>query len=158
MADVETVDATASGLVLDLFATICDATTDVLARNDDWGWSGRRDTQYAVDLAMDDACVPPLHMAGYAVLSEESGVTLPPGVASVGDAAGVVVVDPLDGSTNAGLHVPWCATSLCLVAGGEPTVAMVANLRTGDRYHAVAGAGAHLNGRRITVGDRKTHV
>ena len=29
-----------------------------------------------------------------------------------------IVVDPLDGSTNAALGLPWCATALCLVVAG----------------------------------------
>lgn len=139
--------------VLSLFASICDAATDVLRRNDDWGWSGQRDTQYTVDLAMDDACIGPLLDAGYAVLSEESGVSLPPGVSSIEETEGLVVVDPLDGSTNASLGLPWCATALCLVVEGEPTVATVANLRTRDRYEAVRGGGATLNGRSIHVNE-----
>jgi len=139
--------------VLALFASICDAAADVLVRNDDWGWSGQRDTQYTVDLAMDDACRTPLLDAGYAVLSEESGVSLPAGATTIEETAGLVIIDPLDGSTNASLGLPWCATALCLVIDGEPTVATVANLRTRDRYEAVRGGGATLNGRRIHVAE-----
>jgi fructose-1,6-bisphosphatase/inositol monophosphatase family enzyme len=62
-----------------------------------------------------------------------------------------VVVDPLDGSTNASLGLPWCATSLCLVVDAEPTVSMVSNLATGARYSAVRGDGARMNGEVITV-------
>jgi len=140
-----------AGEVLDLFASISDAASDVLARNDDWGWSGRRDTQYTVDLAMDDACLPPLLAAGFAVLSEESGVTLPAEVGSVDETRGLVVVDPLDGSTNAALGLPWCATALCLVVDGDRIVATVTNLRTRDRFAAVKGGGATHNGRPTTV-------
>ena len=61
---------------------------------------------------------------------------------------GTVVVDPLDGSTNASLGLTWCATSLCLVVDGTPTVAMVANLPTGTRYTGVLGGGAKLDGKR----------
>ena len=143
----------APSAVLDLFASVCDQAADVLARNDDWGWSGQRATQYQVDLAMDDACLPPLLDAGFAVLSEESGVTLPAGAAHVAETTGLVIVDPLDGSTNAALGLPWCATALCLVVDGEPVVATVGNLRTRDRYAAVRGAGATLNGRATHVAD-----
>ena len=74
----------------------------------------------------------PLLAAGYSVLSEESGLQHPAGGPS---ALGAVVVDPLDGSTNASLGLPWCATSLCLVVDGVPTAAMVANLATGRALH-----------------------
>jgi fructose-1,6-bisphosphatase/inositol monophosphatase family enzyme len=134
--------------VLALFGSICDATSAVLRSTTDWGESGRRPGQYLVDLDVDNVCVIPLLGAGYAVLSEESGLQHP---ADGSSAIGTVVVDPLDGSTNASLGLPWCATSLCLVVDGVPTVAMVANLITGARYSAVAGAGASLDGRAIRI-------
>ncbi len=130
--------------VLRLFGEICDRTSAVLAANDDWSMSGRRDTQYSIDVDIDDACLGPLRAAGFSVLSEESGAT--------GESEHVVVVDPLDGSTNAALGIPWCATALCLVSNGVPVVAMVANLRTGDRFTAISGRGAERNGMPISVG------
>ena len=136
--------------VLALFASICDGTTEVVAHTTDWGESGRRPGQYLVDLDVDAICVAPLIAAGYSVLSEESGLQHPGGGSS---ARGVVVVDPLDGSTNASLGLPWFATSLCLVVDGRPEVSMVANLVTGVRYDAVRGAGARLDGRRLDVTD-----
>jgi myo-inositol-1(or 4)-monophosphatase len=135
--------------VLKLFGSICDATTAVLRSTTDWGESGQRPGQYLVDLDVDDVCVAPLLAAGYSVLSEESGLQHPAGGPAV---LGTVVVDPLDGSTNASLGLPWCATSLCLVVDGVPTVATVANLATDARYTAVSGAGAMLDGRAIVIG------
>jgi myo-inositol-1(or 4)-monophosphatase len=134
--------------VLDLFGSICDATSAVLGTTTDWGESGRRPGQYLIDLDADDVCVAPLLAAGYSVLSEESGLQHP----QTGPSALVtVVVDPLDGSTNASLGLPWCATLLCLVADGAPAVAMVANLSTGSRYTALRGSGATLDGRSISI-------
>jgi myo-inositol-1(or 4)-monophosphatase len=135
--------------VLTLFDSICDATSKVLGATTDWGESGRRPGQYRVDLDVDEVCVGPLLGAGYSVLSEESGLQHPGAEPS---ALGTVVVDPLDGSTNASLGLPWCATSLCLVVGGRPVAATVANLATGARYMATAGGGASLDGRPITIG------
>ena len=83
------------------------------------------------------------------MLSEESALT---GVEQGAPPQSVVVIDPLDGSTNAALGLPWCATALCLVEAGEPQVAMVANLRTGDRFTAVRGSGAWLGDVPIAVG------
>lgn len=133
--------------VLELFAGISDEAARVVAATTEWGPSGRRAGQYAVDLAVDDVCVPPLLDAGFTVLSEESGLQEAGGAGR--DA--IVVVDPLDGSTNASLGLPWCATAMCLVLDGEPAVAMVTNLRTGERYHAVRGGGARRDGRPIRV-------
>ncbi|HYN32326.1 MAG TPA: inositol monophosphatase [Ilumatobacteraceae bacterium] len=134
--------------VLALFAAICDQTAEVVTRTTDWRESGVRPGQYRVDLDVDAVCVAPLLGAGFSVLSEESGLQRPAGGRS---GLGTVVVDPLDGSTNASLGLPWCATSLCLVVDAEPTVSMVSNLATGARYSAVRGGGARLNGEVIAV-------
>ncbi len=134
--------------VLALFASICGRTAEVVGATTDWGASGRRPGQYRVDLDVDDVCVGPLLAAGFSVLSEESGVQHPSGGLSK---QGVVVVDPLDGSTNASLGLPWFATSLCLVVDGEPTVSMVSNLVTWAQFTAVRGRGARLNGEAIRV-------
>lgn len=133
--------------VLDLFGRICDRAAEILAANADWSMSGRRETQYSIDVDIDAACLEMLHGAGLAVLSEESGIT----GSHVDPAGPVVVVDPLDGSTNASLGLPWCATALCLVVDGVPEVAMVSNLRTGTRYTAVRGRGATRDSVRIAV-------
>lgn len=134
--------------VLVLFAAICDRTATILAGNDDWSLSGDRDAQYSIDVDIDAACLAMLHGAGLAVLSEESGVTSPDGQRAP---TSIVVVDPLDGSTNASLGLPWCATALCLVTNGVPVAAMVSNLRTGTRFAAVRGRGATQNGHPIQV-------
>ena len=79
------------------FHRAADAVAAVLGANQDWGASGVREGQYAVDLEADRVCLDVLYGAGYRVLSEESGITGPPG----SESAPIVVVDPLDGSTNA---------------------------------------------------------
>ncbi len=124
---------------LETFAAAADAVAAVLDVLTDRGPSGQREGQYALDLDADAACLAVLHGAGFRVLSEESGFT--------GAAAGpVVVVDPVDGSTNASRGVPWFATALCLVDDDGPAVAMVANHATGERFTAIRGGGAERNG------------
>ena len=121
-----------------------DAADAVLAVFDDlveWGPSGGRDDQYASDVVADRAIHSLLDPLGYGVLSEESGL-VPPAV----DGAPVVVVDPLDGSTNASRSLPWFATSLCAVDDDGPWVAVVVDLVGGNRYDAVRGWGARLDG------------
>ncbi len=107
----------------------------MLAANTDWGASGVRDGQYAVDLEADAVCLDVLYGAGYRVLSEESGITGPPGSSS----APIVVVDPLDGSTNASRGVPWYASALCLVDDDGPAVGVVVNHATRERFVGVRG-------------------
>lgn len=128
--------------MLETFHVAVDRVSAVLEANDDWGESGRRDGQYAVDLNADRVCLDVLHGAGLRVLSEESGVTGPPGSGS----APIVVVDPLDGSTNAARRIPWYATALCLVDDDGPAVGLVANHATGERFTAVRGGGAERDG------------
>ncbi len=121
-----------------------DAVVAVLAEQEDWGPSGRRSDQYVSDLAADEAVHGLLDPRGYGVLSEESGLR-------EADVAGmpVVVVDPLDGSTNASRGLPWFATSLCAVDSEGPLVAVVVDLVAGTRYDAVRGWGARRDGEAI---------
>ena len=81
--------------------------------------------------------------AGVGVLSEESGRHHP-------ERAVTVVVDPLDGSTNASRGIPWFATSLCAVDADGPLAALVVDLVHGTRYEAVRGGGARRDGEPIT--------
>ena len=74
-----------------------------------------------------------LQNAGLAVLSEESGRS--------SDAELVAVLDPLDGSTNASRPLPWFATSICVVDGDRPRVAVVHDHASGVRWDAIAGGG-----------------
>jgi myo-inositol-1(or 4)-monophosphatase len=124
--------------VLGLFHDVADRISGLLDAASDWGPSGHREGQYAIDVVTDAAAVPMLHGAGFAVLSEESGTTNPP----TGDIGGVVVIDPLDGSTNASRGVPWFATALCLVDDAGPAVALVANQASKERFAAIRGEGA----------------
>lgn len=115
-----------------------DAVVDAFAETIDWGPSGVRDGQYASDLVADDAVLGVLGAAGIRVLSEESGL-------GPGDGP-VAVVDPLDGSTNASLGLPWFATSLCVVDEAGPLAAVVHNHGNGERYDALRGGGARRDG------------
>jgi len=106
---------------------------------DDWGLAGTRSGQYRSDLAADAAGLAVLERAGVGVLSEESGLHRP-------DAGVVVVMDPLDGSTNASRGIPWFATSLCAVDRYGARAALVVNLVTGERFDATRGGGARRDG------------
>lgn len=129
---------------VEAFHRAADGVAAVLQANENWGASGRRDGQYAVDLSADEACLDVLYGAGYRVLSEESGITGPNGAGS--GSGPVVVVDPLDGSTNASRHVPWFASALCLVDDDGPAAALVVNHATRERFSAVRGGGAERDG------------
>lgn len=122
------------GLV-ELVDRTVEAVRSALGDWDDWGPSGRRRGQYASDLAADAAVHEVLGPSGVGVLSEESGFVRV-------DADVVVVVDPLDGSTNASRSLSWWATSVCAVDAHGPAAAVVYDLVHGRRYAAVRGEGA----------------
>jgi fructose-1,6-bisphosphatase/inositol monophosphatase family enzyme len=125
--------------MLEVLEEAAAAVSRVLAGLDDWGLAGTREGQYRSDLAADDAVLAVLDAAGFGVLSEESGLH-----AATRDV--LVVVDPVDGSTNAARGIPWFATSLCAVDAAGPAAALVVNLATGTRFSAVRGEGASRDG------------
>jgi fructose-1,6-bisphosphatase/inositol monophosphatase family enzyme len=124
---------------LALLHEVVDAVGHAFARVTDLGPSGRREGQYALDIAANDAALPLIRAAGLGVLSEESEF-------EPGRSGEVVVIDPIDGSTNASRGLPWYATAVCLVDGGGPAAAVVANQASGDRFWATRGGGAFRNG------------
>lgn len=132
-------DADAALAVLDEAAAAITASLGGLA---DWGEAGTRAGQYRSDLAADAAALAVLEPAGVGVLSEESG-------RHWDDRPVTVVLDPLDGSTNASRGVPWFGTSLCAVDGEGPLAALVVNLASGARYRAARGRGASADGREV---------
>ncbi|MEY2581853.1 MAG: monophosphatase [Ilumatobacteraceae bacterium] len=127
---------------MSLLHEVADAVAAAMRTVTDWGPSGRRIGQYALDVTADDAALEVLNRAGVGVLSEESGY-MP------GNTAEIVVVDPIDGSTNASRGIPWYATSLCIVDADGPSVALVVNQATGVRYSAERGRGAWCGERRL---------
>ena len=106
------------------------------------GWPEPANAQYRSDLAADAAAGEVLDGAGLGVMSEESG---PHRL----DRPLVVVIDPVDGSTNAARGIPWYATSLCAVDSDGPRAAVVVNQASGIRFEAVRGGGARKDGQPI---------
>lgn len=127
--------------LLSLFDGLVQRLRTGLSEVEDWGSSGRREGQYHPDVLADAVLVEGLVEAGVRVLSEESGLS--------GSGPVTVVVDPIDGSTNASLGIPWYATSLCAVDDRGPLCALVENLATGERFEAVRDAGATCDGQPI---------
>ena len=131
--------------ILQVLNNTADAVSKVLEANTDWSLSGIRHTQYSVDVRADNAALAVLHEAGCAVLSEESQIT-----GLWGDDDILVVMDPLDGSTNASRGVPWFATALCALDKNGMRASLVVNQASGkDRYWATQGGGAFHNGNQM---------
>lgn len=129
--------------LLALFGEVSDAVRSALDGLDDWGAAPGHPGQYRHDVVADEVAVPLLLDAGLGVLSEESG-------SHGGDRRVFVVIDPIDGSTNAQMGLPWFATSLCAVDGDGPVAAMVVNQATGVVYTAARGEGARRDGEAIS--------
>ena len=128
--------------LLDVLVAAAAAVTDALADLADWGLAGTREGQYRSDLAADAAALAVLDGAGLGVMSEESG---PHRL----DRQVSVVIDPVDGSTNASRGIPWYATSLCALDADGPRAAVVVNQASGVRFEAVRGGGSRRDGRPI---------
>lgn len=124
---------------LQLLNDVADAIGTALKGIEDWGPSGLRDTQYSADLVVDQVALEMLRAAGVGILSEESG-------SENLDRSIVIIIDPLDGSTNASRGIPHYATSLCAVDSKGPFVALVVDQAVGTRWWAIRGQGAFRNG------------
>ncbi len=123
--------------ILELFSDLEKELRTRLRSHESWGLSGQREGQYVHDVMADELLLAPLVDAGYRVLTEESGI--------VGTGEITVVVDPVDGSTNASHGLPWFATSICAVDEQGPLVSLVSNLALGDRYRAIRGEGFQVD-------------
>jgi fructose-1,6-bisphosphatase/inositol monophosphatase family enzyme len=99
-----------------------------------------RPGQYAIDVVADRAALEILHRVPLTVVSEESGIT------GAANAPVTVVIDPIDGSSNAARDIPYWATSLCALDREGPLAAMVINHATGSSFRALRGAGATRDG------------
>ncbi len=124
--------------LLEVFEEVTRAVLGALNSVADRSSLGRRPGQYEIDLVADAAAIEILHDNRLTTLSEESGITSPND--AIDDI--VIVIDPIDGSTNAAHGIPWYATSLCAVGNDGPRAALVSNLASGDTYRAIKGIGA----------------
>ncbi len=104
--------------------------------------TGARDDQYAFDVAADEAAREVFLRAGLGVFSEESG---PQEV----HRQAVVVLDPIDGSSNAARGLPWFSTSMCVLDKDGMAAALVKNLVNHRTYRAVRGQGATVDGQQL---------
>jgi myo-inositol-1(or 4)-monophosphatase len=136
------VSSSSPAQTLDVLHQVVTAVARSLEGLDDWGLAGTREGQYRSDLVADQAALAVIDRAGFGAFSEESGL-------HATDRPVWVVLDPVDGSTNASRGLPWWATSACAVDAAGPLAAVVANQATGTRFEAFRGGGARCDGRAI---------
>jgi myo-inositol-1(or 4)-monophosphatase len=128
--------------LLSILHATATAVGEALGGLRDWGLAGTTDGQYRHDLIADRAALEVLEAAGLSVISEESGAHGPVDALTV-------VLDPVDGSTNASRGIPWWNTSLCAVDAEGPRAAVVVDQVHGRRFEATRGGGARCDGRPI---------
>jgi myo-inositol-1(or 4)-monophosphatase len=63
------------------------------------------------------------------------------------------VVDPLDGTSNFAVGIPWFGVLITLFRGTEAILGVLHTPASGDLYVAEKGSGAQRNGQRIRVSD-----
>ncbi|WP_166627332.1 bifunctional fructose-bisphosphatase/inositol-phosphate phosphatase [Methanimicrococcus blatticola] len=110
-----------------------------------------------IDLAAEDAMIKRFKESGRSVriISEELGETI---IGDVNNLEFAVIVDPLDGTTNAIHDIPFYSVS---IAFSKPDLTgiyfgYVCNLANGDEFYAEAGKGAYMNGKKITSSKAST--
>jgi myo-inositol-1(or 4)-monophosphatase len=81
---------------------------------------------------------------GHDILAEESG-------AQVSGAEWCWIIDPVDGTTNFARGFPMFSASIGLVRRGLPVLGLVEAAYLRETFIAERGAGAFLNGRRLSV-------
>ncbi|MDV4343515.1 bifunctional fructose-bisphosphatase/inositol-phosphate phosphatase [Methanoculleus sp. YWC-01] len=73
------------------------------------------------------------------------------GCAEMGGEKGTIFLDPVDGTYNAVVGIPFYALSIAYAEEGVVQMGYVQNLATGETFHAVRGRGACLGGHPIRV-------
>ncbi|MES2155312.1 MAG: inositol monophosphatase family protein [bacterium] len=115
-------------------------------RHDKVGLGAGGNLTSKADLELETAILAKAAELGLTVLSEEVGLV------DKGSRL-IAVVDPLDGSRNAGRGIPFHCTSIAIgdKGGALSTLhaGVVRNLVTGDTYTAVRGNGAWCNGKPV---------
>ena len=86
------------------------------------------------------------HYPEHAVLGEEAGQDV--------QARCRWIVDPLDGTVNYAHGFPFYCVSIALEVDGEVLVGVVHDSAHGERFSALRGRGAFVDGRRIRVSER----
>ena len=124
--------------LIEMFGDVCEVITRAV--NPIKGVDRRARTttpgQYAIDIVADEAALAILGGRDLTIVSEESGVSGPP-LAPI-----TIVIDPIDGSSNASRDIPYWATSLCARDKDGPLAAMAVHHATCAVNTAVRGPGA----------------
>ncbi len=114
---------------------------------------------YRIDDLAEKAAFEALQDESVAVLSEEAGLVY------MDDSPDYIcVLDPIDGSTNAVMGIPFYCTSIAVAPWSQGATlkdihaGVILNLVTGDLFEGENGKGVKLNGRKIRGAEDKGDV
>ncbi|MFI5231747.1 MAG: inositol monophosphatase family protein [Gemmatimonadales bacterium] len=115
-----------------------------------WREKGATDFVSEVDLGAEQAIfgVVRRHLPEAAFLAEETAATISPERQNSGI---VFVIDPLDGTTNFLHGYPEYAVSIGVLVNGALAAGVVLDVPADERFTAIVGGGAQLNGAPIHV-------
>lgn len=143
-------------MTMNLLAGTCSAIREAISRLGP-GESGRvlargagGDTTKAIDRAAEDAAVAYLQSVGFrgTLLSEELGCR------SFGSDYPVVILDPVDGTTNAVRGIGFYSVSIAASSGpllSDVFAGLVMELPSGRTYGAELGKGSRVDGRALKL-------
>jgi myo-inositol-1(or 4)-monophosphatase len=115
-------------------------------KDDDLIAKAPRDYQTEMDIAVEHAIVSRLAKAfpDYAIRGEEQV-----GDREAASEAPVIVIDPIDGTTNYAWGIPHFGLTISIVEEGKVVAGVVYDAMLDELFSAEAGGGAYLNGEQI---------
>ncbi len=155
---VQSNDGPAPAAILDAAVEAAQAAAAVIrkgaseAGNLDWERKGASDFVTEVDRAAESIVADAIarHFPDAKIVGEELSPGAPPSAPGL-----TFVVDPLDGTTNFLHGYPQYAVSIAAVRNSSLIAGIVLNVTTSECFTAIAGSGARLNGREISVSREK---
>ncbi len=105
------------------------------------------ETDVEVELRMKETLAA--EFPGHAVLSEETSAHTDP------SRGWCWLVDPIDGTKNYSVGIPFWCTTVALCLDGEPVAGATYDAVHGECFHAVRGEGAFVGERRIAASDAR---
>jgi myo-inositol-1(or 4)-monophosphatase len=135
-----------------LAEAVCDAVADMVGTPEAGeyvkmgadGTPTKKIDQIAEDIVVDFFTHSPFCQR---LISEELGCV------DMNGERGTIFLDPIDGTYNATVGIPFYALSIAYAEEGVVQKGYVRNLATGETFHAIRGQGACLDGRPIQVSD-----
>lgn len=108
---------------------------------------GPRPGQYRLDLLAEAAAMGILDELELSILSEEAGLVRRGGLSSM------LVLDPIDGSTNCARQIPFWATTIALIDEGRVRLGVTVNHPARQVTVAALGGGSWRDGVRLASSD-----